>query len=366
MTTKRINTAVWVESRQRWQINVQKEGVRKTFTSSIPGRAGQREANTKADEWLQHCVVSKSYKIEQVFNEYLASCKELMSTTQYNHNRSAGAAWIIPYLGKKKLQNLCDWDIQVMLDKAAALGRSKKTIQGIKAMTFQFLKYCRRRKLTSYIPDDVKIPASARLKGRKVLQPADLTVFMTEDTTLYKGKRIKEEYIHAFRFQVLTGLRPGELRGLRVEDVDGERISVKRSINVYGEETRGKNENAVRSFVLSDLALKELEAQFREYPSKSGYIFELPSPTAYRERWQKYCESNGLTVTTPYELRHSFVSIVKTLPIGMIKGLVGHSTSMDTLGIYAHVLSGEDTDAAQEVNGVFLRLVEGGKMEKQA
>lgn len=191
---------------------------------------------------------------------------------------------------------------------------------------------------------------------------------MTVDTTLYKGKRVKvkDEYIHAYRFEVLTGLRPGELRGLRVEDVEGNRISIKRSINVYGEETKGKNENAIRSFVMSDMALKEIKAQFREYPSKSGFVFELPSPTAYRERWQKYCASNGITKTTPYELRHSFVSIVKTLPIGVVKGLVGHSESMDTLGIYAHTLTGEDADTAHEVNGVFLRLLEGGKLEKQA
>ena len=49
---KRTNTAKWVESAQRWQINVQKDGKRKTFTSTKPGRTGQREANAKADAWL--------------------------------------------------------------------------------------------------------------------------------------------------------------------------------------------------------------------------------------------------------------------------------------------------------------------------
>lgn len=35
---KRTNTAKWIESAHRWQINVQKDGVRKTFTSAKPGR----------------------------------------------------------------------------------------------------------------------------------------------------------------------------------------------------------------------------------------------------------------------------------------------------------------------------------------
>lgn len=38
---KRTNTAKWIESRGRWQINVQKDGIRKTFVSSKPGRTGQ-------------------------------------------------------------------------------------------------------------------------------------------------------------------------------------------------------------------------------------------------------------------------------------------------------------------------------------
>lgn len=50
---KRTNTAKWIESACRWQINVQKDGVRKTFTSAKPGRTGQREANKKADDWLE-------------------------------------------------------------------------------------------------------------------------------------------------------------------------------------------------------------------------------------------------------------------------------------------------------------------------
>ena len=50
--SKRTNTAQWEEKYQRWRIAVQKDGVRKQFYSSTPGRTGQREANAKADRWL--------------------------------------------------------------------------------------------------------------------------------------------------------------------------------------------------------------------------------------------------------------------------------------------------------------------------
>lgn len=354
---KRVNTAVWIDKYNRWQINVQKDGKRRSFYSSAPGRTGQREANAKADAWLDSGISLSGERVHAAYSEFQEECKAIFSHTEYNHVDSIGRVWIIPRIGKKKVSDLCDGDIQKILDEAAALGRSRKTIQDINGMINKFLKWYRRNKKTLYRPDDVHIPASARLKGKIILQPNDLIKLLTEDTTVFKGKRIKEEYIHAYRFQVLTGLRPGEVRGLRVEDIDGERVYIRRSINVFGEETKGKNQNAIRSFVMSDLAMNEMEAQFREYPNKDGFVFSLPSPTAYRERWQKYCQSNQITKTSIYELRHTFVSVIKTLPAGEVKQLVGHSHSMDTFGIYSHKINGEDIQTAQKINSLFQSII---------
>ncbi len=354
---RRTNTATWIENQKRWRINVQKDGKRRSFYSSTPGRTGQREANAKADAWLDHGISPSGERVSDLYAQFQAERKDIVGTSEYKHVEGFGRNWILPNIGKKKASDLCDGDIQKILDKVAAKGLSKKTIQDINGIINCFLKWCRRNKKTTYRPDDVHIPASARLKGKKVLQPSDLSTLLSVDTTIYKGKRIKEKYIHAFRFEVLTGLRPGELRGLGAENIDGNRILVKRSVNVYGEETKGKNKNAVRSFAMSDLAQAELTAQLREYPSESGFIFDLPSHTAYRERWKKYCRSNGMTIITPYEMRHTFVSVAKTLPAGEVQSLVGHSQSMDTFGVYGHALTGEDTETAQKINGLFQKLL---------
>jgi len=53
MAKERRAEAVWIEARSRWQINVQRDGKRKTFTSSTPGRKGKHEAEGKADDWLE-------------------------------------------------------------------------------------------------------------------------------------------------------------------------------------------------------------------------------------------------------------------------------------------------------------------------
>ena len=67
---KRTNTAKWMEKQQRWQINVQKDGVRKSFYSGTPGRTGQREANRKADLWLDEDIKNQNAKVNQIYLEY--------------------------------------------------------------------------------------------------------------------------------------------------------------------------------------------------------------------------------------------------------------------------------------------------------
>ena len=197
-----------------------------------------------------------------------------------------------------------------------------------------------------------------RLKGKTILQPDALKTLFSVDTTLYRGKRVHDDFIHAYRFQVLTGLRPGELLGLRWTDIKGSTVTISRAINVKGEQTRGKNENACRSFVLPDIAKAVLEAQ-RAVTGHCESVFCLETERRYYKRWIAYCAANDLQPISLYELRHSFVSAIKTLPAGEVKALVGHSANMDTYGIYSHALTGEDAATAQAVNAVFMKLLHG-------
>ena len=360
MTSKRINTATWVEARKRWQINVQKDGVRKTFTSSTPGRTGQREANAKADEWLKSGVLSAKTTIQSLYDEFTEESREISSTAVMVHIESYGKHYIGPIIGKRKISAVCDNDIQSVLNKMAAKGLSKKTIQDCKGIIFKFLKWCRQKKYTDYRPDSVAIPAGTRYKGKRVLQPNDISLLLTCDKTFMKGKEIFEPLIYAFRFEVFTGVRPGELRGLKREDINGNSVNVKRSINGYGETTKGKNENAVRSFIMSEQAAEALQEQLKQSPN-SEYLFDLPPKETYLKRWQRFCNHNGMTKISLYEMRHTFVSVVKLLPEGEVKSIVGHSQNMDTFGVYGHELLGEDEKTAQKVTGLFNMLTQGQK-----
>ena len=73
---KRTNTATWSEKYKRWQINVQRDGKRRSFYSSTPGRTGQREANAKADAWLDDGIEGGNIRVSALYKDFIASQKK--------------------------------------------------------------------------------------------------------------------------------------------------------------------------------------------------------------------------------------------------------------------------------------------------
>lgn len=305
--------------------------------------------------------------MSDLLDQYLESKRQ---TTSYSNVKKEKyhVEIIRSVIGKKKISAVTEADCPKIIntvfrhrnpDTGEQVELSRKTLQNIRSTMMAFFKYCRQMKMTTLCPESISIPQSARLKGVKILLPINLVTFFTSDqTTLYNVRRF-DEYIYAYRFAVLTGLRPGELRALRPEDVYGMQLTIHGAVNSYNEHTRGKNRNALRSFTLSALAKQTLEQQMALFPNAT-YIFDIPSITTYRHRWTRYCQSNGIPPTFLYGLRHTFVSVVKCLPEGDVKELVGHSQNMDTFGTYGHQLSGDSERIANDVNTVLQHLKPSG------
>ena len=354
--SKCTSAVKWEPKRERWYTTAQKDGKRKFFYSSLPGRKGQAEVKAKADAWLETGVNPSGERIEKLYADWYATLEQTTGTGNCRNVESRWRTRILPAVGKKRITSLTEQDLQNVVNKAFADGLSKKTLQSLCADMRAFCKYCRARKLTTFNPEGLRVPAGARLKGKTILQPDALKTLFSVDSTLYRGKRVHDDYIHAYRFEVLTGLRPGELLGLRWADIKGDTVNLSRSINVKGRETRGKNENAVRSFVLSDVARAVLEAQ-RAITGHCESVFCLETERRYYKRWKVFCAANEMEPVSLYELRHTFVSVVKTLPAGEVKPLVGHSQDMDTFGQYSHALTGDAENTARAVNAAFMKLL---------
>lgn len=352
---KRTNTARWVESAGRWQINVQKDGVRKTFTSAKPGRTGQREANAKADAWLDEGLTSRKVKVAEAWAEYYARAQKTTGKSHWRVMDSRWRTWIEPRIGNRRLEGLTVQQVQDILDDAMAAGRSKKTLQNLMGDLTGFFRFCRRCGWSTFVADDLRIPEGARYCERSILQPRDFTILMSVDTTIYNGRRVPDPLIHFYRLAVLTGMRPGELLGLEWDDIQGSTIHIRRAVNFLGETTRGKNDNAVRAIPLSALAMREVEAQ-REQHIPGDRVFGAVNQRLVLDHWHAYSDANGLTRCSMYELRHTFVSIAQSLPEGQLRQLVGHSRAMDTYGVYAHQMDGQEQDTASRLDDLFGRL----------
>lgn len=364
--TKRTNTAVWIEKYNRWQIKVQKDGLRKTFYSSTPGRTGQREANAKADAWLDENIINTRLNVEKTTAEYIEQLKLTTSKSHYTQYEYYINNWINPKIGRLKIEALNEQHLQSIINFAYNKGLSKKTLQNIKGCMTSWLKFCRMNKYTTLFPENLSIPKGAATKEKAILQPEDVKKLFLSDVTLRKGSEQYDIYINAYRFQVLTGMRPGEIIGLKWSDIKGKDVNLKRSINVYGEVTKGKNDNARRSFQLTDFSQQVLMDQknmLKQNGITSNFVFpneygDNVAEKTYYQRWRKYRDYNKLSAkTTLYELRHTFVSITKSLPEGYLKQLVGHSKDMDTYGVYSHEISSDKDTAAKMIQDIFEGLI---------
>lgn len=367
----RVSEAYWVEKYHRWQVNVQKDGKRKTFTSTTPGKKGKLEAERKADRWLEDPVTAEKVRVGTLLDQYEAHLKATKSTGHATQYCGFIRLYIRPVIGMIRINALSEGDLQDILDLTYAERHlSDKTLRDVRGCICSFMKWCRKHNKTRLHPEDLKIPAGAKKPQKKVVQPDGLVTLFASSMTTWRGKPVEDWYIHAYRFEVLTGLRPGELKGIEDKaDINGSKVTIRRAINIRGETTQGKNENALRTIQLSGYALKEIEAQ-REMLRKAGiitpYLFPARDGTPmkhdhYYSCWQRYCEANKIPKTTLYELRHTFVSVNKEMPEGLKKMVIGHSQDMDTEGTYGHAMAGDMELAAAYTEQAFAAILGGKK-----
>ncbi len=383
---QRTNTAVWLPNQQRWQIKVQKNGVRKTFTSAKPGRTGQREANRKADAWLDEGIVSTTKRCADVWAEFMISVKATAGSSYIDQVEKFGRNYILPVIGARRIGDLNTGMLQDALNRAYKEGSmnpestrksrgnlSRKTLQGIRGVEVAFVKWARQHKYTSLRPEDesLTVPKGARNKGKKILQPNALRVLLSTDTRVVRGKVEHDDNIHAYRLAVMTGLRPGELLGLQVGDIEGNRLHLSRAINRLNEQTTGKNENAIRTVVLHPLAVAEMHAQLQQRALEDGplrdddSVFLLDNQQSLYNYWRFYQRCNGIEPPISlYELRHTFVSMIEdAVSPAQLRRMVGHSKSMDTYGWYSHAVEGRADAAALAISDTLAEYAPGS--EKQ-
>jgi hypothetical protein len=146
-----------------------------------------------------------------------------------------------------------------------------------------------------------------------------------------------------FTVAAFTGLRLGELRGLRWGDIDWMRrvVFVRRSytVDADGPTKSGK----VRSVPLVDQAARALDELSRRerWTSDEDLVFVNPvgrhiEDSALRRRFYRTLEAAGLPSIRFHDLRHTFGTIaVQAFPLTDVKAFMGHADIQTTM-IYIH------------------------------
>ena len=167
-----------------------------------------------------------------------------------------------------------------------------------------------------------------------------------------------------YYIELATGLRRGELLGLKWEDIDLEQgsLRVQRQIcRIDGEivEAPLKTKNAYRVLPLSAEAVEVLREQRRK-SGKSQYVFPSPtggpiSPDSVLHMLHRVLKRAGLPKVRFHDLRHTFsvLALQNGVDVKTLSAMLSHYSAGFTLDTYAHVTSSIQKQAANAV-GNFL------------
>ena len=275
---------------------------------------------------------------------------------------------IKPNIGKIPLEKLTSLELQKFYKKLLEKGRvdrleskhqakglSPKTVRNLHQIIASAMKLAKEQRLI--LADPTEGCALPRLEHREMqtLPVEQLQSFLREA----KDSGMFELYY----LELATGLRRGELLGLKWEDIDLERgdLRVRRQIaRINGEvvEAPLKTKNAYRTLPLAEDTVSILLEQ-KEKVGGSPWVFPSPtggpiSPDSVLHMLHRVLKRAGLPRIRFHDLRHTFATLAlqNGVDVKTVSGMRGHFSAEFTLDTYAHVTTASQRQAAKTMGSV--------------
>lgn len=301
-------------------------------------------------------------------------------------NYQAAIRRLAPYVGKLKLSDVRPSDVRNAYRSMRASGLSGTTCRHAHRVLAMIFKRAVQDREIDVSPIDAVKPPRVDTVERVALSEAEVVELLT----LLKGSSVWLPALVAYD----TGLRLGELLGLKWADLDPETgvLRVERSVEQFGGVVQVKRPKTARSrrvVALSGPALNALkEHRTRQLQRRARYAnlwrdegFIFPSvmyhspaqpmgrcwtPTAFGHAWRRAMnEANGRRMGEfvaaggmvedfecwefgVHRLRHTFAThaLRGGLRVEIVSRALGHSSSAVTSMVYSHVIDGEQTATA--------------------
>ena len=288
-----------------------------------------REVNQKALEYEEKKNAGKTFR-DVVDEWWRLEVEKLEPSTVAGYRGNTER--LLSEWGKILISDINSTDINRFLISLAKKGYAKKTVKNHKIIinrVFHFAIVC------GYI--SVNAAANAEI-------PRNLPETKRKPATVREEGIIRESSdVWLLPIVALaTGMRKGELLGLRWEDVDLDNnlIYVRRSIWYKGgaHVKSPKTEAGVRRIPIIAPLREEL---VKHVSNPSHYVFGAEKPLsekAYRYRYEKFKKETGINATAQ-QLRKSFATLAvdANVPPDVLKVIFGHKDIATTLNIYAEV-----------------------------
>ena len=296
--------------------------------------------------------------LSEWLNQWLENMADTLRPNTLRNYRSYIENHIRPSLGDKQLARITPKDIQRFYE-ALSDCLASGTVRRIHTTLHGALKAAQQAHLIASNPTEQIIAPRFSYGAKQILTDEQLDMFM---------KVIAEDEIWCdfFYTELTTGLRRGEICGLKWKDFDEVADTLKVCRTVYREDGNGltagdtKTSAGTRKIMLPASTAALLSK--RKASALTEWIFPNPlkpeQPTdpgsAYR-RLKVLLKRAGLPNIRFHDLRHTFAThaLASGVDVKTLSGILGHTRAAFTLDTYTHT-TGDMQRRASEVVGDFL------------
>jgi integrase len=234
----------------------------------------------------------------------------------------------------KDIRRIDAGEIQRVIARATAEGLTPKTVRNLWGVVNLIWQAALAQKYVDAVLPKPKLPRKPKQQARFFT--------LTDVGTLISASPTSADKVF-YWLAAETGLRAGELAGLKLTDIYGERIAVSRTV-WHGKEQSPKTDSANRILGLSPQLVSLLWEQIARQKAKGHeFLFTSASGTprdmnVYRQRKLKeFLQEQGISQKGFHAFRHFNVSLMDALrvPLKTIQERIGHAlTGSFTLDVY--------------------------------
>ncbi|MDD2905094.1 MAG: tyrosine-type recombinase/integrase [Sulfurimonas sp.] len=253
---------------------------------------------------------------------------------------------IKPYLGKRKINSLKPSDISLWQNKVLK-SVSASRMKVIRAVLSTILNDALRDEIIERNP--LTLVSTPKI-AKPVISPFSLSeIFSIID-------KADGQFKNFFALAFFTGMRSGEMIGLKWENVDFFRneIYVKQALKM-GQVTTPKTTSSVRYVDIIDTLLPYLQMQFRLTGNQNSYVFLNESGENFYDikrirntHWKRVLKECSFEYRPIYHTRHTFATLMleNGEDILWVSNMLGHTDSTMTLSRYTRYIKQDDKKRA--------------------